>query len=63
MSAPSHEFVKKNPPPREPLPNHSTMKKTFPKKPNVPLSPSSFYLLIYLGKKTLPSTPHPLNNK
>jgi hypothetical protein len=29
-----------------------------------PFTPSSFYLFIYIGKKkTLPSTPLPLNNK
>jgi hypothetical protein len=39
MSAPSHEFVKSLITPGEPLPSHSTMKKTFPEKPNVPLSP------------------------
>jgi hypothetical protein len=64
MSAPSHEFVKSLITPGEPLPSHSTMKKTFPEKPNVPLSPlliPPFH--ISREKKTLTSTPLPLNNK
>jgi len=64
MSAPSHEFVKTLITPSEPLPSHSTMKKTFPKKPNVPLSPlllPPFH--ISRGKKKLTSTPLPLNSK
>ncbi|CAM6038156.1 unnamed protein product, partial [Sphagnum compactum] len=56
---PSHnEFVKKI------TPSLPTVKKSFPKTLNVPLSPSSFHLFIYLGqKKTLTSTPLPLNSQ
>jgi len=47
-------------PPGEPLLSHSTMKKTFPKKPNVPLSPLLLLPFhISREKKTLPSTPSP----
>jgi hypothetical protein len=56
---PSHnEFVKKITT-GEPLPTFSTMKKTFPKKPNVPLSPlllPPFH--ISRGKKNINLHPH-----
>jgi hypothetical protein len=56
MNAPSHEFVKKKNP-GEPLPSHSTMKKTFLEK-NVPLSPL-LLLPFHISREEKNITFHP----